>query len=75
MHLSLGVYRLLLLVRRHLHSKLKTTIDCNNILIKVQFINIVAVSDSETHSERFACIKGTINVFSLFSEIASINIW
>ena len=30
------------------------TIDCNNILIKVQFINIVAVSDSETHSERFA---------------------
>ena len=43
---------------------LKPTIDYNNILIKVQFINIVAVSGNgthlETHSERLTCIKGTI---------------
>ena len=40
---------------------LKPTIDYNNILIKAQFINIVAVSDNgthlETHSVRLACIK------------------
>ena len=41
----------------------KPTINYNNILIKALFINIVAVSDSETHSERLAYIKilkGTI---------------
>ena len=35
----------------------KPTIDYNNILIKAPFINIVAVSDCETHSERLAYIK------------------
>ena len=33
------------------------TIDYNNILIKALFVNIVTVSDSETHSERLAYIK------------------
>ena len=44
-------------------ASLKPTIDYNNILIKAQFINIVAVSDNGTHSERLACLKilkGTI---------------
>ena len=36
---------------------LKPTINYNNILIKALFINIVAVSDSEAHSERPAYIK------------------
>ena len=36
---------------------LKTTIDYNNILIKVQLNCIATVGDSETHSERPACIK------------------
>ena len=36
---------------------LKPTINYNNILIKAPCINIVAVSDSETHNERFAYIK------------------
>ena len=36
---------------------LKPTINYNNILIKAHFINIIAVSDSETHSERLAYIK------------------
>ena len=35
---------------------LKPTINYNNILIKALFINIVALSDSETHSERLAYI-------------------
>ena len=45
----------------------KLTIDYNNILIKALFINIVVVSDSETHGERLAYIlKGTI-IVSTFS--------
>ena len=35
----------------------KPRIDYNNILINALFINIVVVSDSETHSERLAYIK------------------
>ena len=34
----------------------KTTIDYNDILIKVQLSYIEAVSDSRTHSERPGCI-------------------
>ena len=36
---------------------LKTTINYNNILIKVQLSCIGAVSNSRTHSERPRCIK------------------
>ena len=42
---------------------LNTTIDYNNILIKVQLNYIATVSASETHSKRLICIKflkGTI---------------
>ena len=35
---------------------LKPTIDHINILIKAQSINIIAVSDNETHNERHACV-------------------
>ena len=35
----------------------KTTIDYNNILIKVQLKFIATVSFSETHSKRPVCIK------------------
>ena len=36
---------------------LRTTIDYNSILIKVQLKYIATVSVSETHSERPVCIK------------------
>ena len=54
----------------------KPTINYNNILIKGLFINIVAVSDSETHSERLAYIKDSERyyiVFVLFSYIVLIS--
>ena len=50
---------------------LKPTIDYNNILIKAQFINIVAVSDNgthlETHSVRLACIKDSERYYIVFA--------
>ena len=45
----------------------KPTINYNNILIKVLFINIVAVSDSETHSERLAYIKDSKRYYIVFA--------
>ena len=49
---------------------LNPTIDYNNILIKVQYINIVAVSDNgtdlETHSEILACIKDSERYYIVF---------
>ena len=45
---------------------LKPTINYNNILIKALFINIVAVSDSETHSERLAYIKDSERYYIVF---------
>ena len=36
---------------------LKTTIDYNNTLIKMQLSYIAAMNDGKTHSERPACIK------------------
>ena len=56
----------------------KPTIDYNNILIKAPFINIVVVSDSETHSEILAYIKdseGTILYLHSLARYSSINIW
>ena len=53
-------------------ASLKPTIDYNNILIKVQFINIVAVSDIGTDSERLACLKilkGTIQYFHSLAKL------
>ena len=55
-------------------ANLKPTIDYNNILIKAQFINIVAVSDSGTHGERLACIKDSERYHTVFA-LSSINIW
>ena len=55
-------------------ASLKPTIDNNNILIKVQFINIVAVSDNGTHSERFACLKDSERYHTILS-LSSIIIW
>ena len=46
---------------------LKPTIDYNNILIKAQFINIVAVSDNGTHSVRLACIKDSERYYIVFA--------
>ena len=46
---------------------LKPTINYNNILIKALFINIVAVSDSETHSERLAYIKDSERYYIVFT--------
>ena len=46
---------------------LKPTIDHNNILIKALFINIVAVSDSETHSERLVYIKDSERYYIVFA--------
>ena len=43
-----------------------STIDYNNILIKALFINIVTVSDSETHSERLAYIKDSERYYIVF---------
>ena len=45
---------------------LKPTINYNNILIEALFINIVAVSDSETHSERLAYIKDSERYYIVF---------
>ena len=45
---------------------LKPTINYNNILIKALFINIVVVSDSETHSERLAYIKDSERYYIVF---------
>ena len=47
-------------------ASLKPTIDYNNILIKAQFINIVAVSDNGTHSERLACLKDSERYHTVF---------
>ena len=46
---------------------LKPTINYNNILIKTLFINIVAVSDSETHSEKLAYIKDSERYYIVFA--------
>ena len=46
---------------------LKPTINYNSILIKVLFIHIVAVSDSETHSERLAFIKDSERYYIAFA--------
>ena len=46
---------------------LKPTINYNNILIKALFINIVAVSDNETHSERLAYIKDSERYYIVFA--------
>ena len=65
-----------MVIYRHLSDgismvNLKPTIDYNNILIKVQFINIVAVSDNgthlETHSVRLACIKDSERYYIVFA--------
>ena len=48
-------------------ASLKPTIDNNNILIKVQFINVVAVSDNGTHSERLACLKDPERYHTVFA--------
>ena len=48
-------------------ASLKPTIDFNNILIKAQFINIVAVSDNGTHSERLACLKDSERYHTVFA--------
>ena len=45
----------------------KPTINYNNILIKALFINIVAVNDSETHSERLAYIKDSERYYFVFA--------
>ena len=45
----------------------KPTINYNNILIKALFINIVDVSDSETHSERLAYIKDSERYYIVFA--------
>ena len=45
----------------------KPTINYNNILIKALFINIVAVSDSKTHSERLAYIKDSERYYIVFA--------
>ena len=42
------------------------TINYNNILIKALFINIVAVSDNEAHSERLAYIKDSERYYIVF---------
>ena len=55
-------------------ASLKLTIDNNNILIKVQFINIIAVSDNGTHSERLACLKDSERYHTVFA-LSSIIIW
>ena len=46
---------------------LKPTINYNDILIKALFINIVAVSDSETHSERLTYIKDSERYYIVFA--------
>ena len=46
---------------------LKPTIDYNNILIKAQFINIVAVSDNGTHSGSLACLKDSERYYTVFA--------
>ena len=48
-------------------ASLKPTIDYNNILIKAQFINIVALSDNGTHSERLACLKDSERYHTAFA--------
>ena len=46
---------------------LKPTINYNNILIKALFINIIAVSDSETHSGRLAYIKDSERYYIVYA--------
>ena len=46
---------------------LKPTINYNSILIKALFINIVVVSDSETHTERLAYIKDSERYYIVFA--------
>ena len=45
----------------------KTTIDYNNILIKVQLNYIATVSVSETHSKRPVCIKVSERYYIVFT--------
>ena len=45
---------------------LNTTIDYNNILIKVQLNYIATVSASETHSKRLVCIKVSERYYIVF---------
>ena len=50
---------------------LKPTIDYNNVLIKVQFINVIAMSDNgtdlETYNERLGCIKDSEKYYIVFA--------
>ena len=45
---------------------LETTINYNNILIKVQLNYIATMSASETHSKRPVCIKVSERYYILF---------
>ena len=45
----------------------KTTIDYNNILIKVQVSYIGAVRDDRTHSKRPECIKDSERYYIVFT--------
>ena len=45
----------------------KTTIDYNNVLIKVQLNYIVTVSASETLSKRSVCIKVSERYYIVFA--------
>ena len=49
---------------------LKPTINYNNSLIKAHFINIIAVSDSETHSERLTYIKDSKRYYIVLHSLA-----
>ena len=69
MHL-LFVWKKLSIVTYHLFEgssmvNLKTTIDYNNILIKVLLNCIATVGDSETHSERPASIKDSKRYYNI----------
>ena len=46
---------------------LKTTIDYNDILIKVQLNYIVIVSARETHSKRSVCMKVSERYYIVFA--------
>ena len=59
--LSLATYQKVSMVNS------KPTIDYNNILIKAQFINIVAVNDNEIHSKRSACVKDSDKYYIVFA--------
>ena len=57
LHLSKGVSK----------ENSKTTIDYNNILIKLQLSYITVVSNSKTHSKRPACINDSRRYYIVFA--------